>query len=189
MSDGDSGSAVGAAPARRPRGRVRRFLSRRSGAQRIGALAAVAVLLTAPFGGLAEAEDDVEPLTLGDTYDIGPFEVRLDQALPPDLEPALLTDPGRRVLVLDVTVTNPTDRAESVGLLTQAWGGDGTGAVPWSDEDSPRLRAVSVNDATAAQPLQPINWMLLGLVLQQESAWRPEDLRLVYGFPFVEDDP
>jgi len=169
-------------------------MSRRSGAQRIGAIAAVAVLLTAPFGGLAEAEDDVEPLTLGDTYDLGPFEVRLDQVLSlPDLEPALFTDPGRRVLVLDVTVTNPTDRAESVGLLTQAWGGDGTGAVPWSDEDSPRLRAVSVNDATELSPSEPINpgqTVRLVLVLQQESAWRPEDLRLeLYGFPFVEDDP
>ena len=186
----DSGSGAEAAPGRRAR--VRRFLGERSGAQRIGALAAFALVLTGPFGGLAKAEDDSARLTLGETYDIGQFEVTLEQVLSlDDLAPALFPDEGSRLLVLDVTIANATDEPQAVGDAVRSWSGKGTGAVAWAGDDAPSLRAFTVDDATElydSEPVNPGQTLHVVLVLQQQADWDPDALEIeLYGSDFTED--
>jgi hypothetical protein len=171
---------------------VRRFFADRSGVQRVGVLAAVAVLLTAPFGGLAKAQDDPETLELEHTYDIGQFEVRLDNVVSlGDLAPAVVPDPGLRLLVLDVAVTNPNDEAQPIEDLTKTWSGKATGAVPWGEDEAPRLRAFTVDDATELDPGEMVNpgqTMRVALVLQQVADWDPAGLSLeLYASHFKED--
>ena len=71
MTDREVDLAAGAGPRR---GRARSFVANRSAPQRLGAVAAVLIVLSAPFGGWRSAsEQDVVPLELGQRIDIGPF--------------------------------------------------------------------------------------------------------------------
>lgn len=194
MSDGGSGPE-----AQREgggSGRFRSFLRGRSGTQRIGAVAAVAILLTAPFGGLAEVDDsdDVAPVVLGEAVDIGPFDVTLRKVVSlGDLAPAVTPRPGRRLLVLDVTVTSNTDRPEPLSLASGAWRGQGTGAVPWDDGQPIELRVFSVDDASeldASEPVNPGQTVRVAMVLEQVASWAPDELELeLSGYLFEEVDP
>lgn len=193
MADGqvDLGT-VAAAPARR--GRVRSFVANRSSTQRVGFLAAVLILLTAPFGGLeSSAEADVEPLALGQKIDIGPFYVTVEKVSQvPDLQPAVSPEEGNRLLVVKVTVTNHSDRAELANLVSGAFGGEGTAGVPWEGRSAPELRIYDVDDAVAvpgSEPVNPGSTYTWALVLQQRADADLDALVLaVYGYTFRADD-
>jgi len=161
------------AAASRSRGRVREFVARRSGTQRVGAVAAVLVLASAPFGGLRSvADEDIQPLRLAKGYDVGPFEISVDRvrqlrSLPPVIE----EDPGSRILAIGITVTNHTDRPETVKLAYTPIGGKHTGRLPW--DDGAIVRVFGVDDAvelTDGEFINPGQSYELALLLRQDPA-------------------
>lgn len=198
MSDaqGDLGAAAAPAPTPPNRGgRVREFVSNRPAKQRIGVLAGVVILATAPFGGLRSAsETEVQPLVLGQRLDLGAFYVSVDKVSQvPDLAPAVSPEPGNRILAIKVTVTNHSKRAELASQVALAFSGTGTGAVPWPDDDEPALDIYDVNDASSVRPGEYVNpgstyeWVL---ALQQRPDVDLDDLALsVYAYHFREVDP
>jgi len=186
----DSGASAHA------RGRVRTFVANRSVPQRLGVLGAVLVLATAPFGGLRSAsEQDVEPLQLDQRIDIGPFFVTIRSVKQvTDLPPVLEADGVSRFLVIRAEITNHTDRAESNHLVTAAFSGKHTGALPF-EEDGDEVRphvfdiddAGDVPDSEMVNPDQTYNY---AYVLRQSPDTDLEALLLaVTGYRFQADDP
>jgi hypothetical protein len=183
----------GRVPGRVP-GRVRGLVARRSPTQRLGAVAALVVVLSAPFGGWRSAADqEVVPLALDQRLDLGPFHLTIDSveqvtALPPVLE----ADPDARYLVIRTTVTNHTDRAESVTLAEAAFSGDHTGFLAWPDEEA-QLRVYGVDDAVrlpSGEFVNPGNTLHLAFVLRQQPDTDLAALTLgVRGYHFQEVDP
>ncbi len=176
------------------RGRVRGVLARRSGTQRLGAVAALLVVLSAPFGGWRSASDDpAVPLALHQRIDLGPFYLTIDSvkqvsALPPVLE----ADPGSRYLVIRTTVTNHSDRAESVTLAEASFSGEHTGLLAWPDDDA-QLHVYGVDDAVqlpAGEFLNPGITLHLAFVLRQSPDVDLAALTLgLRGYHFQEVDP
>lgn len=174
---------------------MRGLVARRSGTQRLGAVAALLVVLSAPFGGWRSAADqEVVPLALGQRLDLGPFFLTVDSvtqvtALPPVLEP----DPAGRYLVIRTTVTNHTDRAESVRLAEAAWSGDHTGFLAWPDDDDAQLRVYGIDDAVrlpAGEFINPGVTLHLAFVLRQQPDTDLAALTLgLRGYHFQEVDP
>jgi hypothetical protein len=197
----DSGSAA------RSRGRVRGFVSSRSASQRIGAGAVVAILLTAPFGGLSPAKDQYEAkLQLGHRYDLGPFYLTLDKVETlSDLSPAVTPqDPGDRLLVIEITVTNHTDESFIVSSAVDTIGGDHTGAIPWPGDvrsaeefggDPPTTaepKVFNVADASdmLTEAFNPGQTYQLAIVVEQRPGWDPKDLVLyLLGLVHQDEDP
>ena len=186
----DSGASAHA------RGRVRTFVANRSVPQRLGVLGAVLVLATAPFGGLRSAsEQDVEPLQLDQRIDIGPFFVTIRSVKQvTDLPPVLEADGVSRFLVIRAEITNHTDRAESNHLVTAAFSGKHTGALPF-EEDGDEVRphvfdiddAGDVPDSEMVNPDQTYNY---AYVLRQSPDTDLDALLLaVTGYRFQADDP
>ena len=177
----------------RARGRVRTFVANRSAPQRLGVIGAALVLLLAPFGGLkSQAEADIKPLALDQRIDIGPFYVTITKVNQvSDLQPAVSPDPGNKLLVITVKVTNHTDRAEFSDLVRDAFGGDHTGFVPWQDFDGAKPKVFNVDDAGRfSEYVNPGQTYTLALVLQQEPDTDLDLLTLsVYGYFFQEVDP
>ena len=173
---------------------MRTFVSGRSAPQKLGALAMLAVLVTAPFGGLSKAESTgAAPLALHHRYDIGPFFVTLDQVETlSDLAPTVSPSPGHRLLVIEVEVTNHTDRAELASLVTEAIGGEHTGAVPWPGQDTVQPEVFDVEDGGAFEGsdwVNPGQSYQLALIVQQEQGWTPGGLTLsLNGYVFERDD-
>ena len=91
MTDREVVLSAGNAPGPK-RGRVRGFVANRSTSQRLGVVAAVLILLSAPFGGWRSAsEQDVAPLELNQKIDLGPFYLTIESVkqvtgLPPVVE-------------------------------------------------------------------------------------------------------
>jgi hypothetical protein len=177
------------------RGKVRDFVANRSGPQRLGAIAAVLVLLSAPFGGWKTAsEEDVVPLELGQKIDIGPFYVTIESVKQvTELPPVIEADPTSRFLVVRATVTNYTDRPEFADLVTDALSGDGTGAQPWEGDQVAQPRAFDVNDAVelpASEFVNPGQTYTYAFVLRQHVDVDLDRLTLaVTGYHFQEVDP
>jgi hypothetical protein len=177
----------------RPRGRARTFVANRSAPAKLGVLGAVLVLLTAPFGGLkSQAAEDVRPLELGQRMDIGPFYVTIEKVSQvSDLQPAISPEADNKLLVIKVEVTNHSDRAELSSIVTNAIGGDHTGAVAWPDDPAPRPKVFSVDDASGfneyVNPGQTYTW---ALVLQQQPDTDLDQITFeVFGYFFQEVDP
>jgi hypothetical protein len=172
---------------------VREVVARRSVPTKIGLLGALLVLATAPFGGLESAPaQEVQPLRLGQRIDIGPFYLTLETVTQlDDLEPAVSPEPGNKLLVLKVEVTNHTDRAEYSSLAVQAIGGDHTGGVPWEGEDTIEPQVFNVDDAGRfSEHVNPGQTYTLALVLQQDPETDLDQLELtVYGYYFQAVDP
>jgi hypothetical protein len=186
---------LAAGEAVRQRGRVRGFVARRSGTQRLGAVAAVLVVLSAPFGGWRSASDeDVVPLALHQRIDLGPFYLRIDGVKQvSDLLPVLQADPASRYLVIKATVTNHSDRAESADLASAAFAGEHTGFLPWPDGDTRQLHVYDVDDAVelpAGEFINPDVTYHLAFVLRQGPDTDLDALTLaVRGYRFQEVDP
>jgi hypothetical protein len=196
----DSGAA-------RTHGRVRGFVAARSASQRVGVLALLAVLVTAPFGGLDRASGGrYAPLHLGSRYDIGPFYLTVDKVVSlSDLAPAVSPQKKRdRLLVIEITITNHTDAAESAALAVATLGGDHTGAIPWPDDvesakergdevpTTPVPLAFNVADGSRmdTEPVNPGQSYQLAVVVEQVPDWKPDDFILsVLGLEYEEEDP
>jgi len=174
---------------------VRGFVARRSGTQRLGAVAAVLVVLSAPFGGWRSASDaEVVPLALDQRLDLGPFYLTIDSVKQvTELPPVLEEDPTSRYLVIKTTVTNHSDRAESATLAEAAFAGDHIGILPWPDREDAQLRVYGVDDAVelpAGEFINPDVTYHLAFVLRQEPDTDLEALTLaVRGYVFQEVDP
>jgi hypothetical protein len=131
------------------RGRVRAFLGGRSTTQRIGVVAVLAVLATAPFGGLSKTDAGVAKIAIGTRYDIGPFYLTIDKVETlPDLKPFVRVGKGHQLLVIALTVVNHTDRTEDMSLVTEVLGGDHTAGTPWPNETTVRARLYDVADGS-----------------------------------------
>jgi hypothetical protein len=177
------------------RGRLRGFVANRSTTQRLGTVALVLVLLSAPFGGWRSAsEQDVVPLELNQKIDLGPFYLTIEsvtqvQELPPVIE----SDGASRFLVIRTVVTNHTDRPEFADLVTDALSGDGAGPLPWDEEEAPRLRIFGRDDAVElpySEFINPDQTYALAFVLRQRPDVDLEQLSLaVTGYEFQEVDP
>ena len=184
---------LGAPPPRRRR--VREFVAQRSGTQRVGVLAAVLVLATAPFGGLSSAKDaDVARLELGQRIDTGPFYVTITRVRQLDsLPPVEDGVPGSKLLTIRMTVTNHTDRPEYARLAYDAIGGEHTGVVPWPGDTEPVRHVYDVNDATelpSGEQVNPGQTYDYAVVLRQEPETDLDQVVLeVSGYEYLEVDP
>ncbi len=133
-------------------GRARGFVTGRPTSQKVGGGVAAALLASAPFGGLAAVEaPTTEPLRLDQAFRVGPYEIVIDKVVElPDLKPAISPEEGQRVIVLDATVTNTTDRPDYSVTLTNHITVDGGGVKV---EERPSL--VFVDDSTDLSILNP----------------------------------
>lgn len=185
-------AAATAAPAR---GRARSFVAGRSTSQRLGAVAAVLILLSAPFGGWRSAsEQDVVPLQLGQRIDIGPFYITIESVKQvTDLLPVIDADGTSRFLVIKAEVTNHTDRPESADLAALALSGGNTRALAFEDDDDLRLHVYDVDDAVelpASELINPGMTYTYAFVLRQRPDVDLDAVTLaVGGYHFQEVDP
>jgi hypothetical protein len=185
---------LGAGGGRR-RGRARSFVANRSAPQRLGAVAAVLVVLSAPFGGWRSAsEQDVVPLELGQRIDIGPFFVTIESVKQvSDLLPVIEADGASRFLVIKAKVTNHTDRPEPADLVTQALSGRNTRALVFEGDDELQLHVYGVDDAVelpASELVNPSLSYTYAFVLRQRADADLDAVTLaVYGYHFQEVDP
>jgi len=177
------------------RGRARAFVARRSAPQRLGAVAVVLILLSAPFGGWRSAsEQEVVPLEIGQKLDLGPFYVTIESVKQvADLPPVIEADGTSRFLVIKATVTNHTDRPESADLATKAFSGKETRALAFEGDTDVQLHVYGVDDAVelpASELVNPGLTYTYAFVLRQRPDVVLDDVSLsVYGYHFQEVDP
>jgi hypothetical protein len=177
------------------RGRARSFVSNRSTPQRLGAVAAVLIVLSAPFGGWRSAsEQDTVPLALDQRIDIGPFYVTiLSVKQVGDLPPVIEADGTSRFLVVKAEVTNHTDRPESADLVTKALSGSNTRALAFDGDPELQLHVFGVDDAVeipASELINPGLTYTYAFVLRQRADVDLDAVALaVYGYHFQEVDP
>jgi hypothetical protein len=177
------------------RARARSFVASRSAPQRLGAVAAVLVILSAPFGGWrSAAEQDVVPLEIGQRIDLGPFYLTIDSVKQrTELPPVIEADGTSRYLQITATITNHTDRAEYAELATDALSGKHTGAMPFEGDAVLKLHVYGVDDAVevpASEYVNPGLTYTYAFVLRQSADVDLDALTLaVYGYHFQEVDP
>jgi hypothetical protein len=169
-------------------------VARRSATQRLGVVAALLVVLLAPFGGWRSApEQETVPLALGQRLDLGPFYLTIDSVKQvAELPPVLEADEAGRYLVIRTTVANHSDRPEGVRLATNAFSGDHTGFLAWEDDDA-QLKVYDIDDAVQVPAGEFVNPGLtyhLAFVLRQSPDVDLDALTLaVTGYHFQEVDP
>lgn len=177
------------------RGRLRGFVANRSTTQRLGTVAAVLVLLSAPFGGWRSAsEQDAVPLELNQKIDLGPFHLTIESVTQvTELLPVVEADGTSRFLVIRTVVTNHTDRPEFADLATDALSGEHTGALPWDENEDPQLRVFGRDDAVElphGEYINPDQTYPIAFVLRQSPEVDLGRLTLaVTGYSFQEVDP
>lgn len=152
-------------------GRVRAFVSGRPTRHKVGAAGAVALLATAPFGGLSAApEPPPQQLLLGQPMMVGPFEVAIDKVVElPDLAPAITPAPTERVVVLDAVVTLTGDRPEYGVTLTNNLRVTGGGV-----KIAERPSLYVVEDATAMSVFNPGVTYRLAIAFVADGPWQGE---------------
>lgn len=172
------------------RGVLRRattFVKGRPTTQKVGGGVAAALLASAPFGGLSAVPDQGGPgqVRLDEAIQVGPFRVVIDQVVElPDLEPAVRPEPGQRVLVLDATVTNTTDRPDYGTLLHGQLSLSGGGVRM---EDRPTL--VVVDDSTTVSTFNPGVEYRLAIAYTTDGPWQGDSVTLtVDRLEFVVED-
>ncbi len=183
-------SAAGAAAETGRRARVRSFVQARPRSQRLAAVVAVALLLTAPFGGLEQAktpEPDAAPV--GKAFQIGPFDVTVEKAFTLGSLTGDEPEPdGKRFLVVRAVVSNPGTRPEYLSYLTEVLAVKHGGVV--FEEGSRRAQALFVKDASSIGEMNPGLTYELALVFPQRAGWTRQDITLeIGGTNFVHEDP
>ena len=160
-------------------------------------LALLAVLATAPFGGLKTAAvPPPEPLGLGQDLDLGPFTVRVEQVLSvPRVELAggLEIEPASargRLLLVEVRARNTTDEPQSSLQVAKAIGGPRAAVEPWPGDQDIRGDIVGVADATRAGYVNPGLTLHALVIFSQPATWTAATIDLsLSGSRFREDDP
>lgn len=177
-------------------GDVARFARARPRTQQAGALAGLALVASAPFGGLsAVAEPGPGSWTPGTPFEVGPFEVVVNRAVftedlgadvPPPAE-------GNRLVAVVADIENVTDRMAGLTLLTDALRPRDAGIVDDGGDAFARGQdpeVYIVQDTSTPTILNPDVALRVVLVWEQdpEAAADPDTLRLdVGGYDFVEE--
>ncbi len=159
-------------------------MGRRSRVQQGGALAAVALAVTAPFGGLDRvAPESAARLDTGQAFALGPYDVTVQRVVStPELEPIRSPEtPGNRILSVVMTVENVTDRAEPFVLLTDALTVSGAGVVPGDAE------LALLSDGTSPSWLNPGMSQEVALVLEHDPEVDVPATVETLGYEFVDE--
>jgi hypothetical protein len=158
---------------------VRRTLSQRSRKEKVAGVAALALVASAPFGGLNPAgEQPAMGLRLNDTTTIGPYDVTFLRAyrvkqfagtrVPEwSVSPFKPSDASRQLLVLEVDVTNGGKRPEYAHVLTKAVSIGGAAKVDSFDGPTTRPGLIYRADRSNASILNPGMTHRLALVVEQ----------------------
>ncbi|HEX7738200.1 MAG TPA: hypothetical protein VF426_00980 [Marmoricola sp.] len=173
----------------RPRGRAGRltsaattFVVKRPRSQKLGALAGVALLVTAPFGGLRSAADvPPEHVSVDKPLMVGPFRFTFVKAVTvSDLEPAAKPSvEGGRLFVIEARVSNPGERPEPVIELTRALTVQDAGVAPDTDGSAATPDMYDVDDSTTLSgSINPGVSYLVALVWDQQPGWTGDHARL-----------
>jgi hypothetical protein len=161
--------------------RARSAIASRSRKEKATGLAAVALVLTAPFGGLDRiAEEPPHTLTVGKPVTVGPYEVTFHaarrvrefqgEALEPwDAMPVKPTVASHQILVLDVDVVNAGKRPEYPLVLTKAVTIGGAVATGGYGGPTTRPELIYRADGSAAGELNPGLTHRLALVVEQPA--------------------
>ncbi len=185
-----------------PRGRTRALASTAAGfvlarprRQKIGAVVVVALLVSAPFGGLRKAPPPApEVVGIDRPLMVGPFRFTFVKAVTvADLAPVVRpSTPGGRLFVVEAQVSNPGTRPERLITLTQALTVQGAGIA--NIHGSPTTpRAYYVKDGTdlsGGGSMNPGTSYLVALVWDQAPGWSGDRAHLRVGrLEYRERDP
>ncbi|SEC82352.1 hypothetical protein SAMN04489844_3061 [Nocardioides exalbidus] len=177
-------------------GDVARFARARPLPQQAGALAGLALLASAPFGGLSVVpEPGAGSWTTGTPFEVGPFEVTVDRAVSTDDLGAAVPPPaeGNRLVAVVADVENVSDRMAYLSLLTDAVRPAASGTVDGGNDPfarGPAPEVYLVKDTSTPTLLNPDVALRVVLVWEQNpgAAADPGTLRLdVGGYDFVEE--
>lgn len=191
-SAGDAGaaSAAGATAETGRRARVRTFMQARPRSQRLAAVVGVALLLTAPFGGLEPATTPkAQTAPVGKPFRIGPFDVTVEKAFTLGSISGDEPEPdGKRFLVVRALVSNPGTRPEFLSNLTEVLAVKHGGVV--FDDGTSRAQSLFVEDASSISEMNPGLRYELALVFPQRAGWTRQDITVeIGGTDFVHEDP
>jgi hypothetical protein len=160
---------------------VRQTLAQRSRKEKVAGVAALALVATAPFGGLDHAgEEPAMGLRLNDTVTIGPYDVTFLRAyrvkefvgtqVPAwSAAPFKPSDESRQLLVLEVDVTNGGKRPEYAHVLTKAVSIGGAAKVDSFGGPTVRPGLIYRADRSDASILNPGMTHRLALVVEQPA--------------------
>jgi hypothetical protein len=161
--------------------RARSAFASRSRKQKATGLAAAALVLTAPFGGLQPAaEDPAQELGAGKPVTIGPYEVTFLRAYrtrqfegaalnPWDSPPVKPTVASHRILILEVDVVNAGRRPEYPQVLTKAVAISGAAAVDGYAGPTTQPELIYRADGSRAGELNPGLKHRLALIVEQPA--------------------
>ncbi|HKY58923.1 MAG TPA: hypothetical protein VJL80_12860 [Aeromicrobium sp.] len=163
---------------------VRRALAQRSRREKTVGLAAVALVASAPFGGLDRAgETPPAALDLGAAVAVGPYDVTFvrayrakefagSQVEPWEAPPVTSSAEARRLLVLEVDVTNDGKRPEYAHVLTKAVALRGAAKTDSFGGPSADPKLVYRTDGSAVSTVSPGMTHRLALLFEQSSRTR-----------------
>jgi len=164
-----------------PRGRARRvassaagFVVARSRTEKVGALVAIALLVSAPFGGLhRQPSPPPAHVAFGKAIDVGPFAFTYLKAVTVgDLGSAASPSiPGGRLFVIEARIANPGNRPEPATLLTSVFSVAGAG-VPDVSGAPATPQMIDVKDGTSIGWINPGSSYTIALVWDQAPGWR-----------------
>lgn len=160
---------------------LRGALAQRSRKEKIAGVAAVALVASAPFGGLDRAgEDQPKSLHRGEVVAIGPYDVtfrnayRVKEFAGTQVEtwqapPVKPSDASRWFLVLEVDVTNDGQRPEYAHVLTKAVSVQGAAKTDSFRGPSAEPNLLYRADGSDVSTLSPGLTHRLALVVEQPS--------------------
>lgn len=169
---------------------MRQTLAQRSRKEKVAGVAALALVASAPFGGLDQAgEEPMSGLRLNETVQIGPYDVtflrayRVKQFVGTQVPewsagPFKPSDESRQLLVLEVDVTNGRKRPEYAHVLTKAVSISGAAKVDSFGGPSARPGLIYRADRSDASILNPGMTHRLALVVEQPAQMRTPRARL-----------
>lgn len=163
-------------PAPRRKTRTRDALARTSRPQRLSFVAALALLATAPFGGLQAAQDDsAQQIRAGQDFTVGPFELSIRKVvtvgdLAPEVKPIV---PGGRLLAVVLQVENTTARPELAKILAKSIQVEG-GGLALADGKQVPPEVLSFADGQTIRKFNPGLDQEVALVFQQRPGWDQE---------------
>jgi hypothetical protein len=162
-------------------GRVRNAIAARSRKEKGAGVAAIALVLTAPFGGLAGVADEPpRPLTVDRPVAIGPFRVtflrayRVPQFLGTQVQewegaPLKPTVASHRILVVEADVVNAGQRPEFAHVLTKAVSIRGAAKVDGYGGPTSRPELIYRADGSSPGELNPGLTHRMALIVEQPA--------------------
>lgn len=177
-------------------GRARGFVAQRPRAQKVTAVGGLALLATAPFGGL-QAEPPAPPTALvaGKTAHLGPLDVTVEKVVTVgDLgEVVKKNKAGDRLLAVVAKVHNPDTQPHTPLLVADVLHVDGGGHLdqPGLPGD-PKPVAFLMDDGTDGtfDPVNPGDTREIAFLYDQPAGWKQQDVTVkLTGYVWVTHDP